>query len=113
MTWLKQLSGPRIVQFALLLLALGVLNPIFSASCGSIMVKDPATGISRPATQPEIAAILQPVNDALATTAVISGQPQYVPLVQLLIQGLALLLAWKTKTAAEPPAAAQPKRGAK
>jgi hypothetical protein len=76
-------SGWLVVAGALLLVAMIGLQPFVGGCGGEWYIKDPVTGNWRPATAADTADQIQKVGNALQTAAVVTGQPQWVPFVDV------------------------------
>jgi len=96
----------------MMLLAFGIL-PITASGCKTgtwlnpetkteqkvFLVKDNATGAWRPVTKQEIADVAAAAGNVAEVISTVSGQPQWVPLIGLVQQLVALILgAWAVQS---------------
>lgn len=76
-------SGWLVAAGALLLVAMIGIQPFMAGCGGEWYIKDPVTGSWRPATAADTAETIQQVGNALQTAAVVTGQQQWVPFVDI------------------------------
>jgi len=86
-------SGWLVVAGVLLLVGMIGLQPFLGGCGGEWYVKDPVTGNWRPATAADTSKSIQQVGDALQTAAVVTGQPQWVPVVDVVTRLASTLAA--------------------
>jgi hypothetical protein len=86
-------SGWLVIAGGLLLAAMIGLQPFMHGCGGEWYVKDPQTGSWRPATAADTTKTIQQVGDALQTAAVVTGQAQWVPIVDICTRLVATIAA--------------------
>jgi len=87
----------RSLMLAALAVALIGTTPFTNPGCKGVQVIDDDTGLPRPATQAEIESIAQGGGAVAKGVLLATGQPEWVPLVDVAVRVAALVLAWMTK----------------
>jgi len=99
------------VILACVLVAIVGFTGFTSVGCANLMIKDPSTNEWRPATEAEIAEWqgqqMKNVANVASTVLATTGQPQYIPFIDIAVRIAASLIAFfalqRQKKAAAPP----------
>jgi len=91
------ISAQRPTTAILLAISLALSAAVTQTNCQSLTVKDPVTGLERPATPQEIAQIYGQTAAKAGEISTAFGFPQAAPILSLIGQMAALWAAWSIR----------------